>query len=165
MRFTPRTEAECSKLFPKGTYDAEVIKAEPAISRESRREMIKVTLKVYFTDDSRPPIFVHDYLMEAMAAKLRHFCESGSVLETYEAGELVAESCVGLSVRVKLKIEEGGQYPDKNVVQDYVPPRKEKREPSGTGRTGAQEAALNKGLQEAAVEAGEGVPPSDDIPF
>jgi hypothetical protein len=119
MRFTPKTpeELEFENLLPKGEYDFEVVKAEDAVSKKSGKEMIKVNLKVFHGEGFQ---FVTDYLMEAMAFKLRHFFETVGMINAYEAGAIEAADLVGCAGKVKIDIEPAsGDYAAKNVVKDY----------------------------------------------
>jgi len=119
MTFAPKSEKEVSEssCAPVGEYDFDVLNAEDAISK-SDNPMIKVTIGLYIGDTVKNRIF--DYLLPAMEAKLRHFCDTTGLLSRYESGQLEAADCIGRSGRVKIGIEPAGQYPAKNVVKDYV---------------------------------------------
>jgi hypothetical protein len=126
MRFQPKTEEElqAENLFPDGEYDFEVVEAEEAKSRKGS-DMIKINMKVYGPNGRQQ--FVRDYLLEAMAYKLRHFCEATGLLPDYEAGTLTDAKVNGRSGRVKLVTESGrknpttgADYPARNAVKDYV---------------------------------------------
>ena len=126
FKFTPRTDAELEQeekkreealLLPEGDYDFELIEAKERISSKGN-PMIEARLKVFHGDSVR---FVTDYLMEAMAFKLRHFAESVGRLEEYNSGEFDATNLVGASGVVKIKIEPAkGQFSAKNSVKDYA---------------------------------------------
>jgi hypothetical protein len=120
MRFTPKTEQEIQQalLLPDGEYDFEVISALDKQSK-SGNDMIELKLRVFHEQSER---FITDYLMEAMAFKLRHFCGAAGLMDEYESGALAAGMCVGKAGRVKLIIQKDktGAYPDKNSVRDYV---------------------------------------------
>lgn len=117
MRIDPKTQEEidAENMLEKGIYDFEVIRAEDKVSKKGN-EMIKATLKVFHGDSSQ---LVDDYLMEAMMAKLLHFCNETGLSDLYQAGELHAADCVGRCGRVKIDIEPAGEFPAKNVVKDY----------------------------------------------
>jgi len=118
MRFTPKTQEEIDfeNLLPKGEYDFEVVKAEDAVSKKGN-EMIKVNLKVFHGEGFQ---FVTDYLMEAMAYKLRHFFETIGMIDAYNAGSVQAADLVGACGKVHIDIEPAsGEYAAKNTVKDY----------------------------------------------
>lgn len=120
MRFAPKTEEEIDTrvLLPKGEYDATVTQASDEISSKGA-DMIHLVLRA--KDDQGRSNIVHDYLLEAMAGKLRHFCIATGMGSEYEAGELSAAHCSGMDVRVRLDIEPGKDgYADKNIVRDYI---------------------------------------------
>lgn len=121
MKFKPKTEQELQAmmLVEPQECDFEVVSAEDAISGKGN-EMIKLKLRVYTDSGER---FIFDYLMEAMAYKLRHFAEATGLIDHYEAGTLSAMDCLNRSGRLRLGIERDktGQYADRNGVKDYVP--------------------------------------------
>jgi hypothetical protein len=134
MRFTPKTEKEIAEenLLPKGEYNYEVIAAEEKRSK-SGNEMIAVKLRIFAGEDGGPTLT--DYLMEAMARKLRNFCAQNGLLREYESGTLCAEDCIGKSgvAYVKIEKDKTGAYPDKNAIADYPV----KRGASAGGGSGA----------------------------
>ena len=120
MTFAPKTEKEVQEagLLPAAEYDFDILNAEDAISK-SDNPMIKVTIGIYRDGAVKNRIF--DYLLPAMEAKLRHFCDTVGLLSQYEKGTLEAADCIGRSGRVKIGIEpEKNGYPAKNIVKDYV---------------------------------------------
>ena len=128
MRFTPKSQEEidAENLLPKGEYDFEIIKAEDKVSK-SGNEMIEINMKVFKPDGGFQ--FVRDYLMEKMAFKLRHFCESIGQLEEYNAGQLQASNLVGACGVVKIDIEPASNgYAAKNTAKDYAVRGGSKRE-------------------------------------
>lgn len=127
MRFTPKTEEECTKftLLPAGIYDFEVTAARNKISSKGN-DMIELELNIFHDDGTAS---VRDYLMEAVAYKMRHFCAAAGLMPQYEAGELEDIDCIGATGKVKLEISKGKKkpdseefYSDKNGVKDYVVP-------------------------------------------
>lgn len=123
MRFSARTENELAEanLIPEGIYRFKVIEVADAIS-EAGNEMIKLTLEV--TDHQNHKRILTDYLLEAMAFKLRHFCVATGLLKQYEAGELTAPQCFAHSGEVSIAIQKGkGEYRDRNVIKDYIEPQ------------------------------------------
>jgi hypothetical protein len=123
MRFTPRSEKEIAEanLLPPGFYDFEVFEAEEKISKNNN-EMIE--LKLYVYDDRGLRRMVRDWLVENVPGKLRSFAAAVGLLEDYEQGHLRADDLVGRPGRVKIGIRKdpAGAYPDQNRVLDYVRP-------------------------------------------
>ena len=123
MKFAPKTEEEIRKeqekrgAWPPGIYDAEVTSAVDKISK-SGNDMIELTLQVYHPDDGATRQ-VFDWLVEAMAFKLRHFCEATGLSAAYDAGSLEAWQLEGKSVKVKLGIDAKAEI-KRNKVMDYV---------------------------------------------
>jgi hypothetical protein len=125
MRFNPKTEEEVQSmnLLEPGTYQFQVIDASNEKSK-SGNDMIKLTLNVWGKDGSSHHIY--DYLLEALAYKLRHFCSNTGLISRYERGELTAEDCLGKEGAVKIEIQEGKlkengeRYPSNNKVKDYI---------------------------------------------
>lgn len=125
MRFTPKTEQELQAmaLVEPGEYSFQVIEALDQTAK-SGNEMIKLKLKIW--DNMGRERLIFDYVLEAMAFKLRHFCDATGLTEKYEAGELRASDCPGRAGKLDLSLEtgkqkpEGGYYPDKNSVKDYI---------------------------------------------
>jgi len=122
LSFQPKGEDEIKKfdLLPPGDYDFEVLDAEHAVSKKTGAPMIKLKLGVYRPNGSQQ--FVWDYLVAAMEAKLRHFCDTTGLLPKYQAGTLAPHDCTGRSGKCKLVIREDktGQYDPKNEVRDYI---------------------------------------------
>lgn len=134
MKLTPKSEKEVSnfKVFPKGIYDFEVITAEEKTSKAGN-DMIEVRLRVFDAEGNRTT--VTDYLMEAIAYKLRHAAAACGLLGSYEQGQLNADNMVGCCGKVVLAVETPVGYPEKNVVKDYISPKEgeklpEKKSPS-----------------------------------
>lgn len=120
MEFEPKTEQEVAEgaLAPAAEYDFDVLDAEDTVSK-SGNPMIKVNIGLYINGVVKNRVF--DYLLPAMEAKLRHFCDTVGLLSQYEAGTLEAADCIGRSGRVKIVIDPAkGSYPAKNSVKDYV---------------------------------------------
>jgi hypothetical protein len=116
MKHTPAKEVD---MFPPGTYEAVVGRAEEKTS-QAGNEMIELVLRVYGPDGATIPVY--DYLISAdsSAWKIRHFCKSAGL--DYEKGDLSTGECDGQNVRVILAItkDKNGKYPDKNTVKDYL---------------------------------------------
>jgi hypothetical protein len=120
MEFKPKTEQEVREagLVPAGEYDFDVLDAEDTLSK-ARNPMIKVNIGLYVDGQVKNRVF--DYLLPAMEAKLRHFCDTVGLLSQYESGRLEAADCVGRSGRAKIGIAPAkDSYAAKNEVKDYV---------------------------------------------
>jgi len=125
MRFTPKTEEEIqrSSLVDPGVYDFVVVAAKDKTSK-SGRDMIEIQIKIW--DISGIEHILFDYLLEAMAHKLRHFAEATGLIDKYDFGHLTAEDCLGKIGKAEIIIQdgqpkpEGGIYPHKNSVKDYL---------------------------------------------
>src|SRR3990170_3215969 len=101
MKFAAKTdkELEIMGLLPKGEYDFDVLKASDEISKEKGNVMIKLTLGVYPLEGERVTVF--DYILEAVAYKLKHFCDSTGLAKEYAEGHLTADMCANRSGRCK----------------------------------------------------------------
>lgn len=129
MTFTPKSEAalvkeaeERNTLWPKGTYDFEIVNYEDAVSK-SGNDMIHLELKVFHPEGGSQTI--HDYLLASMMHKLRHACEAIGILDQFEAGTLEARDFDGGVGKVMLKVDKAkpnSGYRDKNSVEDYCKP-------------------------------------------
>jgi hypothetical protein len=107
-------------LFPEGEYDFKVVDAIDTQSKAGN-DMIKLKLQVLAPDGQSAVVF--DYLLAAMEFKLRHFCVTTDMLDSYNSGDLKAIDCDGCTGMLRLKIEpESNGYPAKNVVEDYLKP-------------------------------------------
>lgn len=147
MKFTPKSEKEIQdeNLFPAGVYPFEVVKAEDETSK-SGNEMIHLKLRVFSGARTQ---FVDDYLLESMAYKLRHAAVTLGLESEYESGRIAASDFEGKEGYLKLiiKKDKKGEYPDKNAVGDYVEEPKSSGPATPKAGTGGEDDA------------------SDDIPF
>lgn len=120
MKFTP------TNLLPAGDADFETISAEEKKS-SAGNDMIVLRNAIYQGGEIKCYIF--DYLLELVAFKLRHYCQSTGLIEKYQSGELTANDCIGKIGRCKIDIQsdKDGKHPDKNVIKDYLdrPPEDE----------------------------------------
>lgn len=125
MRFAPKNDNELNNfdLFPAGEYDFSVIKAEDETSKAGN-EMIKIEIDIYSSAGTKTRVF--DYLLEAIAYKLKHFCQAVGLEKEYEEGTLTANMCCNRSGRclVLIQKDKSGEYPDKNVIKDYCKSKK-----------------------------------------
>lgn len=121
MKFAPKTEDQINNegLLRAGIYPFEIIEASDQQSK-SGNDMIKLAIKVWDSEGSEH--YVYDYLLESMAYKLRHAAEACSLLDKYESGELLASDFVNKtgSLKIAIKKDKMGQYPDSNQVNDYI---------------------------------------------
>lgn len=115
MRFTPTSEEEAAGCLPKGEYDAVVASAKEAVSQKGN-DMIALELTVY--GQGGATVTVKDWLLsnDTGQKKLQAFCKSAGLWDTYEAGELSAESCVNRNVTLGLKIEDSDWGPQNRVA-------------------------------------------------
>lgn len=144
MRYQPKTEEQLQDegLLPDGNYPFEVVGATNKQSKKGN-DMIELNLRFYGADGR--PVFVRDWLMEAMGFKLRHFCEEVGLLDKYNSGELNDTDCEGKTGFATVKKEPAkGDFGPKNAVKDYG--KKEEAEP-------------------VAAPAGSADLEKDDIPF
>jgi hypothetical protein len=121
MQFEPKTEDELSvgMLLPDGVYDFEVVDAAERLSKKGNAMMV-VNLMVYAQDGSTR--YVRDYLMEAIAYKLRHFCAATGLLGAYNDGVLTSDMCAGRAGKVKIVTETQDGFAPRNAVKDYIVP-------------------------------------------
>lgn len=134
MKVTPRSVEELDvmreealkafKPLEPGIYNFQVINAEAKKSKNGH-EMIELQLCVWDRDGKER--MLKDWLLDAMAFKMRHFAEGAGLLEKYNLGEVSADDCFNRSGKVDLIIQKGkpkdngdGNYPDRNSVKDYV---------------------------------------------
>lgn len=151
LNFKPVTEEKALGLLPAGEYSFTVMHAENATSKKGN-QMIKLSLEIY--DNNGLARYVTDYLMEALAYKLRHFCDTTGLEEKYQQGQFDASDCIGKSGQCKLKVEKTEDYAPKNAVQDYVKNVK----PATVNSTGIKTKPHNDaGPEDDFI--------SDDIPF
>lgn len=120
MKFAPKTEQQVQEegLLHPGIYDFEVSSAEDTHSNKGN-EMVVVKLSVIDADGQERKIT--DYLLEAMAFKLRHFAYATGLGPKYEIGTLTSDDMKGRTGQCKLRIKPAdGEYRSKNEVSDYV---------------------------------------------
>jgi hypothetical protein len=153
MRVTPKSEDEVSGCLMPGVYQATVTSATDTTSKKNN-EMIALELDVYHGDEI---IKMKDWLLDAMAQKMRHFCATAGLMIAYEQGAVAAADCrnKAVHVRIGIKRDPTGQYPPQNTIQDYVE-QTEDNSPEPQGVPAGQQRRAAK----AAAENGD-----DDIPF
>ncbi len=121
MRFTPKTEKEIQEanLIPVGIYPFEIVTAIDTQSN-ARNDMIKLGIKLWDIEGNER--HVYDYLLEVMEYKLRHCAYACGLGDKYESGVLAAADFEGRtgSLKLGIKKDKTGQYPDQNNVSDYI---------------------------------------------
>lgn len=124
MKFNPLTEDELNQSFQllkDGEYDFTVFHAEEKISNQGK-EYIFLKLQVWDDAGMERLIFTNLALMKL----LKHFCDVTGLGPNYQHGEVHASDCLNKSGRCLIVTEqgkakpEGGYYPDRNVVKDYI---------------------------------------------
>lgn len=124
MKFTPKSDKELAeeRLLPEGEYGFEISGGEDKVSKKGN-EMIELTVRVFKPDGNFN--LVTDYLMEAILYKVSHAAKACGLEDKYESGDLHGEDFIGKTGMLKLGIQKDkeGQYPDKNVVKDYIVPK------------------------------------------
>jgi len=129
-----QAQQERYSLMKDGEYDASVEKFEGRMSAQGNR-MVEFLLNVY--DNEGKVHQLKDYIAftPKMTWKLRHHCVSGGMEAEFDNKSWRPQMSVGKMFRVKVKIDEGreipqdklkgkpvgSKYPDKNVIDDYVP--------------------------------------------
>lgn len=124
-KYTPKTEEEVltEGLIQAGVYDFEIAGAEDAVSSKGN-DMIKLSINLF--DSEGKPRGLTDYLTFNYQRKLRHAADACKILTIYEDGSLAAEHFIGKTGKLELQIKkgdkkpDGGDYPDKNDVKDYI---------------------------------------------
>jgi hypothetical protein len=132
MRFTPKTDQQFEQedkerkekfLWPRGTLvDYEIISA---VSKKSKKgnEMLELSVQVYSPEGMKQTIT--DYIGEWNLFKLKHICEANGMTAEYEAGEVDANLLYDKVGKAKLGVQKGGEnpnggnYPDRNTIDDY----------------------------------------------
>jgi Protein of unknown function (DUF669) len=127
LAFEPFTEEEIRELnlLPDGIYDFSVKRSDEKLSKAGN-QMLELILEVY--DQKGKVHTIWDYIVptSAMMYKLKHLCDSVGLSDKYKTGLLDYEDLQGKSGKAKIVIKKGnvnpngGLYPDKNSVEDYV---------------------------------------------
>jgi hypothetical protein len=125
MRFTPLNEDQIqqSGLLKEAQYDFTVINAEEKPSKSKPGNTYIALILQVWDEEGRERLI---YTNLALIKLLKHFCDIAGLQDKYEAGEVLADDCLNKGGRVVLGIEKskinpnGGDYPAKNIVKDYV---------------------------------------------
>lgn len=126
MKFEPKTENEIAAagLWPKGSYDFEVVEATEKVSQKGN-DMVELIVRLYDSEGKTRKIY--DWLVstDGGAYKIRHFAEATGMLAQYEKGTLLASDMVGRAGRCEVVIskDKTNQFPDKNSISDYLKPK------------------------------------------
>ncbi len=131
MNFSPKNTAELEEerkarmqLMDPGPADFVVKSAIDTLSQSDNTEMIELQVEV--TDAHGNTKVLKDWLTPKMMGKMRNFCYGTGAAALYDQGSLMAEHCAGLGGRCLLAVEkggmaaDGGRYPDKNKIRDYI---------------------------------------------
>lgn len=159
FNFTSRTEEECQALarpplLAEGEYSFEITKAIGEVldsnnnliplKSKSGNPMMELNLKVWGNDGEVHNLRDWLVLTDTMMFKIRHLCESCSILDLWNSGQLHASNLEGRSGRAKINIQKGKEIPldkrkdgkthydDRNSVQDYCKPSSKKAETKTT---------------------------------
>lgn len=125
--------AQRFQLLPDGEYDAYVESFEPKIS-SSGNQYVNLLLNIFDNNGKPHPVFDIQMTLPSMVWKMRHFCYSAGLEESFEAKKYHPSMSVGKKVRVFLRTKKGDEipfnklngkpvgskYPDKNVIDDYL---------------------------------------------
>lgn len=126
--FSPMSEEEInlSNLMEIGTYNFEVVKSTRKISK-SGNQMAELCINVFCNQGKQ--YLIYDYLIFSTIhlniKKVKHFCDSVGLAEGYKIGK-IPEDLSRLCGKVQIGIKKnqpnpnGGFYPDKNIVIDYI---------------------------------------------
>ena len=121
MRFDIKDKSD---LLPEGAYDFEVIEASEKESSNGN-EMMVLKLRAVSNGTSK---VITDYILASNIRKVRSVARACDLLDLFGTGEILAEHFIGRQGRAKLVIERGVRnFPDRNVVGVYLPPRSDKR--------------------------------------
>lgn len=150
-------------LLPAGPYAFEVLDATAGVSKTSGADMITLDLLVHADDGSNRKVKAYLVGSDKGKFQVRAFCEATGLMPQYRAGTFNAETCLGRSGWLKLKIEAGrpkddgsGNWPDKNTVATFLAEAPKKAaNPTQTANAPAPVAAPSPAKNDE----------SEDVPF
>jgi hypothetical protein len=106
MKYTASADAPKSYHVPAGDYTVTIVEATETVSRATGADMIKLTLLAETPDGASAKVF--DYLVASASSawKIDAFRRAlGHEIDPEELVELTAEELIGLTLRVRLKVE------------------------------------------------------------
>jgi hypothetical protein len=103
-------------VLPEGEYEAVIEHAEHKFSK-ANKPMCVVKLRVYGDTE----IIVYEYLTGEMAWKVKKLAKAVGKDAEFEAGLFDPVNCIGMNLRVELKIQQDDAYGDKNKVGKFLP--------------------------------------------
>lgn len=130
LDYEPMTEEQIDKygLLERGDYKFKVVSAKDGHSQKTGLPQIEAGLRVYAPDGNRAITIYLSTNGQYMLRMLRHFCESANLMEAYNAKKICAATILSSEGICSIDIEIGkertdgksGNYPNKNVVTDYL---------------------------------------------
>jgi hypothetical protein len=161
MKYEPISDKEFNErmLLPAGDYAFEVLFATESVSKSSGADMVTLDLLIHAGDGSNRK--VKSYLVASDKGKfqVRAFCECTGIMPAYKNGTFSAESCLGRSGWLSLRVEEGndkqdgsGKWPSKNSVKSFLA-----NSPTKTSAPAALPAAPVTSAADNSI--------TDDVPF
>lgn len=142
--FNKMTDEELNKseLALPGIYKFITLKSSRKISK-SGNEMAELVIK-YWKEENKNSYILSDYLVfsdsKFCIRKIKHFCDTVGLHDEYEKGEL-PEKLDSLRGYLEIGVQDGnpnpngGFYPKKNIVLDYVAKEKNEVVPIKKGLT------------------------------
>ena len=109
-----------------------------------------------FRSDTGRSKELKDYIVDAVAYKVKHACDACGLIDDYNSGHVDPQKMVSVNLEVKLGIEQDktGAYPDKNKIIDYR--AASKSQPVASKPTGVPVQQQRQAAKAA---------PDSDIPF
>ena len=158
MRYNPNDLVEYEPV-EEGDYEFVVMNAEETTS-QSGNEMIALALQVH-VNGRKEPITVLDYLVNTPQSLwvLKDFCNAVSPRIDFDAGQLQAANCIGLTGTAHLVLgEENSKGKRYMEVERYIVPEENSGPSSTDEATRTEETALT-------ANPSSQPPEQDDIPF
>jgi hypothetical protein len=119
MKFNPtnQDDLDANALWPKGIYAFKIIGAEQKVS-SGGNDMFELRVEVRRRDGATR--ILRDYILPKRAEKFMHAAAACELREEYESGSLEAEDFLDRTGKLKLGTEKSRDFPDRNVVLDYL---------------------------------------------